>query len=323
MKLAHLSDPHLVDLRGVPLRNLVTGKCLTGYVNLLLRRRHTHLDIIAKSLAQDIAARQVDHVVVTGDLTNLALDPEIDKAVAWLHDDLGMTPDRVTVVPGNHDHYTTDRMASGAFEQSLAPFMRSDDAPLGARPTFPMLRLRGPLAIIGLDTAVPRPPFVAAGKVGAVQLQALRTLLADDRLRDRTPVVLLHHPPVWLRSWLREMQDGLRDAPALQAALPHHSGMFLHGHAHETRWHQTRAGSAPWFIGAAPSASNASRKRLRTAGYNTYEFDDHGCLIRVASTTLNRSGATTVRVLYESSPRPRQGERPRIRAAKRGQIASR
>ena len=38
---------------------------------------------------------------------------------------------------------------------------------------FPVVKLRGPAAFIGLSTALPRLPFVAAGRLGQAQLDEL------------------------------------------------------------------------------------------------------------------------------------------------------
>ena len=44
---------------------------------------------------------------------------------------------------------------------------------------FPFVRRRGPLALIGLSTAVPTPPFMATGRLGEAQLARLgETLVA-------------------------------------------------------------------------------------------------------------------------------------------------
>ena len=51
-------------------------------------------------------------------------------------------------------------------------YMRGDDGG-----TFPFVRRRGPLALIGLSSAVPTPPFLATGRLGDAQLQKLAAVL--------------------------------------------------------------------------------------------------------------------------------------------------
>ena len=51
--------------------------------------------------------------------------------------------------------------------------MRGDDGAGG----FPFVRRRGPLALIGLSTAVPTAPFMATGRLGDAQLARLGEML--------------------------------------------------------------------------------------------------------------------------------------------------
>ena len=75
MILAHASDLHVLDLKGVaPWRYL--NKRLTGLVSLALARKSAHPPHIAERLVSDLLDIAPDHVLVTGDLTNLALEPE-------------------------------------------------------------------------------------------------------------------------------------------------------------------------------------------------------------------------------------------------------
>ncbi len=74
----------------------------------------------------------------------------------------------VTLVPGNHDAYVrSGRAASAAALGRLHARRRR------RRRRFPFLRRRGPLALIGLSSAVPTAPLMATGRLGADQLQRL------------------------------------------------------------------------------------------------------------------------------------------------------
>jgi len=169
MRIAHFSDLHLLSLIGVgPLRFL--GKRLSGYANLRLKRSHVHRSEYVRAIAKEIKSRGIDHVVVTGDLTNLALEPEFELAREVLRDDLGLDASRVSVVPGNHDLYTGGSQRELRFSEYCADYIASDlpllavSVPAGR---FPFVKLRGPVAVIGLSSAVTRPPFVAAGHPAA------------------------------------------------------------------------------------------------------------------------------------------------------------
>jgi 3',5'-cyclic AMP phosphodiesterase CpdA len=279
MKIAHFSDLHLLDLSGVSVGRFL-NKRLTGWANLRLRRGSVHRGRYAAAIAREIARSGFDHAVVTGDLTNLALESEFERARDLLERDLGMEAARVTVVPGNHDLYTRGALASRRFERYVGQWLESDLPGLaadvgGAR--FPVVKLRGPAAFIALSSAVPRPPFVAAGELGAAQLDALRRILAEPEVTRRTVVIALHHPPVhpWRR--LKAHLEGLRDASALLsllASVPR--GVVLHGHLHRRiqRDLSTSGGTLQQIGATSASLHHADPDRM--AGFNVYELDETG-----------------------------------------------
>src|SRR5262252_1964285 len=174
--LAHLSDPHLAPLPA-PRPAELAGKRLLGFVNWRLRRRACHRRAVLDALVADVAAAAPDHVAVTGDLINLALEAEFEPARAWLAR-LGAA-DRVTAVPGNHDIYVraTAHRAAGAWAAHMSDTELGDAEPAQRPLRFPFVRRRGPLALIGLCTALPTGPLLASGEVGPEQTARLAALL--------------------------------------------------------------------------------------------------------------------------------------------------
>lgn len=281
MRVAHFSDLHVLSLEGVPSHRFL-NKRFSGWVNLRLSRGHKHRSAHVGAVAREIARREVDHVVITGDLTNLALEQEFEAVRDLLEQELGLPADAITIVPGNHDLYTQGAMRSRRFTSFFEPYLTSDlpdlaaELPLGR---FPIVKLRGPLAIIGLTSAVPRPPLVASGELGARQLDALERILAHDDVKGRTPVLAMHHPVHNPPSKMKTMVEGLWDADALKTALDAQTrGMLLHGHLHIRiqRSLVTRAGKL-LSVGAT-SASLEHENEHKMSGFNLYEFDDAGDL---------------------------------------------
>ena len=98
---------------------------------------------------------------------------------------------------------------------------------------FPFLRRRGPLALIGLCSAIATPVFSAAGRLGAMQLQRLEALLDQTGREGLFRVVLIHHPPVIGQGGSRK---ALRDRALLCSVLQGSGAeLVLHGHHHVTR----------------------------------------------------------------------------------------
>jgi len=75
VRIAHFSDLHVLSLAGVPPTRFL-NKRFTGYLNLRLKRHHVHKTAYVRAIAREVKQAKIDHVVVTGDLTNLALEPE-------------------------------------------------------------------------------------------------------------------------------------------------------------------------------------------------------------------------------------------------------
>jgi 3',5'-cyclic AMP phosphodiesterase CpdA len=279
MKIAHFSDLHLLALDGVPPWRFL-NKRMTGLANLRLKRASIHRPEYVRAVAREIARIGIDHVVITGDLTNLALEQEFDLALRVVERDLGLDISRVTVVPGNHDLYTRGALRARRFEHYFAPWLASDLPELGSPgmpPGFPVVKLRGPAAIVALSSAVPRLPLVAAGELGPTQLSALGRILEHEEVKKRTLVLALHHPPSHPWSRAKAYIEGLRDADALMSLLaPLGRGLVLHGHLHRRieRALPTLAGELQQL--GATSASLHHREPDRMAGFNVYELREEG-----------------------------------------------
>ena len=272
--LAHLSDPHLPPLPALRLRDLA-GKRALGYLNWTRNRHRYHRRDVLDALVSDLQAQKPDQVAVTGDLVNLALEAEFAPALAWLGS-VG-APDRVSVVPGNHDAYVN--ATRHRFAEAWGDYLRGDDAPDngGALPSllpspFPFLRRRGPLALIGVSSAVPTPPLMATGWLGSAQLDALEGILTRLPVEPLFRVLMIHHP---LRSDARAKR--LTDSDQLLALLRRHGvELILHGHdhVHSTLWIDGPNGKIP-AIGV-PSASALAHGRYPDAAYNLFAIERDG-----------------------------------------------
>ena len=264
--LAHLSDPHLPPLPTPTLRELA-GKRALGYLNWTRNRQRHHRRDVLDALVSDLQAQAPDHIAVTGDLVNLALEAEFAPALKWL-EGVG-APDRVTVIPGNHDAYV--RATQHRFAQVWKPYLDGDDRS-GGGIVFPLLRRRGPLALISVSSAVPTPPLMATGWLGRAQLEALDRLLAQLSAGLAFRVLLIHHP---LRSDAHAKR--LTDSFELRALLLQHGvELILHGHdhVHSTIWIEGPKGSIP-AIGV-PSASALAHGRHPAAAYNLFSIAREG-----------------------------------------------
>ncbi len=199
-----------------------------GYLSWQRRRYRVHRREVLDALVEDLRAEAPDHIAITGDLVNISLPAEFIQAAIWLRQ-LG-TPDQVTVIPGNHDAYVEVKWREAWAHWS--DYMCGDGTDSGRteRDTFPFLRRRGPVALIGMSTAVATPPTFATGRLGGRQLRGLERLLDGLAPEDLCRVLLLHHPPV---STMTDYRRRLVDGDALGAVLEHRPvELVLCGHQH-------------------------------------------------------------------------------------------
>lgn len=264
--LAHLSDPHLGPLPQPRLSDLA-GKRLLGFVNWHLRRGRQHRRDVLHALVEDMKANAPDHIAITGDLVNIALPVEYGTARAWL-ESVG-PPDRVTFVPGNHDVYV--RATAGHARRLWNEYMRGDEG--GAPPApdpFPFVRRRGPVALVGVSTALPTFPLLATGKIGAEQTERLADILARLKQEAVFRVVLIHHPPAGKGHW----QKRLVDAPAFRSVIEEHGADLVchgHDHLHAVEWIEGPSSRIP--VVGVPSASAATGSDDDPAAYHLFRID--------------------------------------------------
>lgn len=261
---AHLTDPHLTTPDGADLGDLCNKRIL-GYLSWRRRRRHIHRPEVLEALVADLSDSAAQHLAITGDLTQLGLPAECGAARRWL-ESLG-PKERISLVPGNHDRYVTSvwRETVGQWE----PFVASDEPDSVGLAAFPTLRVRGPVAFIGLSSACATAPFLATGKVGAMQCRRLAERLKHAAEQGLCRVVLIHHPPVpGGYKWRKR----LTDARAVDEVIQEHGAdLVLHGHTHRTTISRLEGpGGAGVPVIGLSSASAADLRADRTARYSLW-----------------------------------------------------
>jgi 3',5'-cyclic AMP phosphodiesterase CpdA len=261
--LAHVSDLHATPVH-VERVSAFLNKRLLGWISWRLRRSRNHRVEVLEALADDLEALRADQVVVAGDLTNVAGPQEFPQARRWL-ERLG-GPQRVSIVPGNHDAYVPIPRESSW--DLWSAYLESD--PGDAASGFPTLRVRGPLAILGLCSARPTPPFVASGSLGAAQLEGLEKRLTELSDSSLCRIVLIHHP---LSEGAVSRRRSLTDAAALRGVLARTGAdLVLHGHGHRTMFGETPGPRGPIPVVGVPSASDVGHRPHRRARYHLYEI---------------------------------------------------
>jgi len=268
--LAHLSDVHLAPLPRAKLPELL-GKRLSGHLSWHHNRSAMHSRNIADLLARDVKNILPDHVAITGDLVNIALEAEFIQAQKWLQE-FG-PEDWISVVPGNHDAYVPMPPAKslGQWQAYMTSNIENNHHSRCFAGNFPYIRRFNDIILIGISTAIPTPPFIAGGRIGTGQLAALEKILRDFGRQELCRIIMIHHPPLpGQNRWRKALWDAVEFKDILHR---HGAELILHGHNHTHMFH-TAPGPADTAIpvyGVA-SASMRAHKNKPSASYYLFNI---------------------------------------------------
>ncbi len=297
--LAHFTDPHIGPMPKPGWTELM-GKRLSGYLSWQGNRHNIHSMDILKALTDDMKAQNPDHSVLTGDIINISLKAEFKMAAKWLASVL--PPEKMTIIPGNHDAYVrvSRRGGLGLWSDYMSSDTAAADYVTGIKRPFPFLRLRGDIAIIGLSSAETTAPFIAGGHVGRAQLKQLDMLLERLGKDGLFRVVLIHHPPLPGNNSRRK---GLWDARDIKTIFEKHGPeLVLHGHNHKhmLTMLETSRGKVP--VVGAPSASARAAGSRPAAGYYLFHITKQDrkwqCAVETRNLKADYSGFEDAEALF-------------------------
>ncbi len=215
-------------------------------------------EAVARVLVQNLIKDNVDHVVVTGDLTEQGCARELaifEQTFASL-----LEAGRVTIVPGNHDRVGED----------IGQHMMRRRVQVSERPGLWMVQVD----TTGLHN---RSYFASHGLLTAEQIDDICAAL-DDAPEDAVRVVLMHHHPIPLPvecvqerishflGWPHASELAL--GQELISRVLGHCDLVLHGHRHVPRQTQLIADNGrPLVIANAGSTTER-------CSYPVYRFAD-------------------------------------------------
>ncbi|MDI2091005.1 metallophosphoesterase family protein [Commensalibacter oyaizuii] len=249
--IAHISDIHL------PLESIQFSKlslCNKRFLSFLSwkKRRLILQKKMLDQIINDIANHKPDLVVITGDLTNLALPEEFQQAAEWLNN---LPFSKIRVIPGNHDALVSTKWYNSyAYWTPWTKAYSNQD--------YPIVTKTDMTALIGINSAVPTLPLFASGHIDKNQLQRLRSILYQTKKEGLFRIVVLHHPPV---SGIVTKRKALRNRKKLQQILLEEGAeMILYGHVHKTMTQKFLNTDIP-LLGIASASSNSTRPQRQAA----------------------------------------------------------
>ncbi len=264
-RLAHISDIHLGPMPEVRWHELLS-KRITGYINWQRNRARQFSPTIVNNLAAHMKTANPDHIILTGDLVNLALPAEITRAKNWLNS--LSDGDNMTIVCGNHDAYIKGMLevALDAWQEYL---VGDNDIPVTANDSFPLLRHRGPCSLISVNTALPTRPFDATGLFDQAQAVKLEQMLMREKGRCR--MILIHHPPIAnaTKPANRLIGDDLFREVIQNAGAE----LVCHGHTHLDTLNWIDGPRSPVPVVCVPAGGQATGGSKPAAHYNWFEIE--------------------------------------------------
>jgi Icc protein len=278
LRLAHLSDLHLADRGRYPRNGYAPRDC------------DRHSARLAQRILDALEEAQVDHLVVTGDLTLTSEASEFEKAARLLR--RWAEAGKLTVVPGNHDVWTADSVKSARFLRMVGPDGNGMRRPAAV---YPFAALPSPeVAIVALDSSqYGDEPFETPGLIGSSQLQACRELVREQVKEGRAVLLALHHhlmlPRERVDSDAKVARMPLLDADKLVRLVSDvRVAGVLHGHRHCAFRVDIPGAAGPTPVLCAGSATRVTDVPVRRARAQVYEVDRGG--IRSVQTILAPAG---------------------------------
>ncbi|MBN2694573.1 metallophosphoesterase [bacterium] len=255
MKIAHISDLHISSDAKYSLLRFINKRAI-GAVNLFFNRKKEYPPKMVEKLVEHLMQQNVEHTVITGDLTNLAFPEEFQRA----KEILSPLENSVTIIPGNHDNYTRESFKKSRFSSYFPE-------------TVPNVKKIGDeVAVIALSTSVPTGYFFSAGKISKAQLKFLEETLTKDDIKDRFKIVLIHHHIEKVAKHKQYISSIRNRAKLLSVLEKYKIDVVLHGHRHENNHYQLHLNSHTVDVYECGASGRVSKKH--PGNYNIYTIEN-------------------------------------------------
>lgn len=285
-RLAHISDLHFSKVTWSP--SQFFSKRWIGNLNLIVARKNAFDPEGLTTLFPIFHERNVDAVLITGDLSSTSQEEEFRMAKQFI-ENLQSEKFNVFTLPGNHDHYTKGAYRQKRFYQFFNTSYASGTDPLSSL----SLKEDGMTAayfghgwwLFALDTALATSLLSSNGYFSAELEQKLEKALKE--VPEGHNVILINHFPIFANESRRK---SLLRREALQRLLERFPKvkLFLHGHTHRHCIADLRNSNLPIILDSGSAAQKSSGtwnlidikadgcdveafKNVRREGYNSWE----------------------------------------------------
>jgi 3',5'-cyclic-AMP phosphodiesterase len=263
-RIAHLSDLHLLEPNhhkrvGID-RHRLSYLSFGRPLDAQSRRRRF------EACLNRALNNRVDHVLVTGDLTEDGAPAQFE-VVADVLQTLHVDPRQITLVPGNHDIYHHPGAWNWAINGPLADYATTSRE--GA------ITVLAHAIIKPIYTLFPQPFTRSAGAVKPVDILAIERIAREHIAKNRTLILAQHHPPTKYWTPILNWIDGLQDDRLMRKLLTHNPNLYvLHGHVHRSRTRRVVGRRHPQIFSAEAVATGRNLIRYYTTDGEKLRIDD-------------------------------------------------
>jgi len=196
------------------------------------------------------------HFVFSGDLTEFGTPRQYETFAEALTAEK-LSGDQVTLIPGNHDAYTSASAWKRAIDGPLRTWARGAAAEPGK------VQPIADAFVLPVDVSRHQNVAMSTGFVTAEVGDALAKRLADPALAREAVLLVVHHPPFMHANAAWHWINGLRDQHRVLSLLERHPhAHLLHGHLHRRMQSPVGELTRPRVFGV-PAVVNAAGSRMR------------------------------------------------------------
>ena len=262
--IIHISDLHF---HSYPQKlSDCNAKRILGATNLLIRRAREFPLKRAKLLVEKIQKMEWDHLVISGDITQLSLEKEFSLAREIL-DPLLIKSERVTVIPGNHDRYINQHDGTDLFTKYFGEFFGKNEIHVS--------EINQKWVLVGWDSAHPNDLRTAAGTVKSSTIRATEKLIHS--FSDQTNFIVVNHFPLTFpEGWKFDRTHELYNLVPVRNWILQNSQirLYLHGHIHLNWFHRLPRDSAPELLLVNSAASCSKLHTGQSSSFHRIVLED-------------------------------------------------
>ena len=273
--IIHISDLHF---HSYPLKvSEFNLKRILGATNLVIRRAREFPLKRAVLLVERVQEMEWDHLVISGDITQLSLEREFSLARKVL-DPLLIKKDRVTVIPGNHDRYVNELSGKDLFTKYFGEFFGKNEVH--------MSKINEEWCIVGWDSTHHNDLRTSSGTVKNSTIRDTENLIKNSTEQTKF-VVVNHFPLTFPEDWKIDRFHELYNLVPIRNWILKNPQirLYLHGHIHTNWVHSIPRDHSPELLLVNSAASCSKLYTGQNSSFHQIVLEDNN--VRVNPILLN------------------------------------